>query len=135
VRPLRLRVLRPGRPPDSAVWAGDDAPGAGHFAVRAGDAVVAVATVTPAPHPDDPRDGDWRVRGMATAPEARGRGHGAALVEACLAHARQEGGRRVWCNARVGAIALYERAGFAREGDVFEEPGIGPHVRMARPLR
>jgi ribosomal protein S18 acetylase RimI-like enzyme len=103
--------------------------------VRSGDAVVAVATVTPEPHPDDPRDGDWRVRGMATAPEARSRGHGAALVAACLDHARREGGRRAWCNARVGAIALYERAGFVREGDVFEEPGIGPHVRMARPLR
>lgn len=32
VRPLRGAVLRPGRPPEAAVWPGDDAPGAVHLA-------------------------------------------------------------------------------------------------------
>jgi predicted GNAT family N-acyltransferase len=106
-----------------------------HLAVREEGAVVAIASLVPEPHPATPRAGDWRIRGMATAPGHRGRGLGAALVAACVERAAAAGASRVWCNARVGAAGLYERAGFAREGDVFDEPGIGPHVRMARPAR
>lgn len=133
VRPLRLRVLRPGASAADAVWAGDEHPAAGHFAVRDGDgAVIAVATVVPEPHPIAPAPGDWRVRGMATAPEQRGRGLGAALIAACLEHARGQGAAHIWLHARVDAVPLYARAGFVAESDVFEVTGIGPHVRMAR---
>lgn len=134
VRPLRLRVLRPGGVPADAVWPGDDAPGAAHLAVCEAGAAVAIASVLPEPHPVAPAPGDWRLRGMATAPERRGAGLGAALVGACIAHVRASGGRRLWCHARVGALALYERAGFAAETGAFDVPGIGPHVRMALPL-
>jgi GNAT superfamily N-acetyltransferase len=91
-----------------------------------------VASIVPEPHPADPRPGDLRLRGMATAPAERGRGLGAALVAACLAFAREEGAPRVWLNARTPAVGLYARAGFARETGVVEVPGIGPHVRMSR---
>ena len=127
-------MLRPGAAPAAAVWPGDDDPGAAHFAVVAGGAPVAVASVLAEPHPATPDDGDWRLRGMATAPERRGEGLGAALVEACAAHVRERGGRRLWCHARIGAVPLYERAGFAAETGAFDVPGIGPHVRMSLPL-
>jgi ribosomal protein S18 acetylase RimI-like enzyme len=130
VRPLRLRVLRAGGAPADTIWPGDDDPAAAHLAIDD----VAVATVVPEPHPVAPRPGDWRIRGMATAPEARGRGHGAALVDACLAHARERGGGRVWLHARIAAVPLYERAGFTAETGEFDVPGIGPHVRMSRAL-
>ena len=137
MRPLRLRVLRPGGPPDAVVWPGDDDPRAVHLAVRGGaaGAVVAVASLLPEPHPDAPAPGDWRIRGMATAPERRRRGLGGLLVDACVAHARNADAQRLWCNARIGAVALYERAGFVRETGVFLAEGIGPHVRLALPLR
>ena len=88
----------------------------------------------PEPHPETPAEGDWRLRGMATAPGRRGRGLGAVLVAACAAHATDAGGRRLWCHARVRAVALYERAGFERETGTFDVPGIGPHVRLSLPL-
>jgi ribosomal protein S18 acetylase RimI-like enzyme len=136
VRPLRLLVLRPGGAPEDAVWPADDHVAAGHFGVREGRAgaarLVAAATVVPEPHPVDPRPGDWRLRGMATLPSARGRGLGGALAGACVAHAASSGAERVWLHARVGAVGLYERCGFTAESEVFEVPGIGPHVRMAR---
>jgi GNAT superfamily N-acetyltransferase len=68
---------------------------------------------------------------MATAPEARGLGAGAELLTACLAHARAEGARRVWCNARSGVRGFYEREGFVVEGAEFTLPAIGPHFLMA----
>lgn len=146
VRPLRGRVLRPGQAPRELVYPGDDHPDALHAAIRdagpgsggRGDgsgAIVGVATVAPEGHPRDPRPGDWRLRGMATAPEARGRGLGAALLAACLHHARDRGGERVWCNARATAEGFYLRAGFVVEGSRFELPEIGPHVVMAVSLR
>lgn len=132
MRPLRLRVLRVGGGPADAEWIGDDAPGAGHFAVRsAPGAVVAVASVVPEPHPGDPRPGDFRLRGMATEPLYRGLGYGGLLAAACIEHARSQGAARVWLQARPAAVALYERAGFAAETEQYDVPGIGPHVRMA----
>jgi ribosomal protein S18 acetylase RimI-like enzyme len=71
---------------------------------------------------------------MATAPEQRGRGIGAAILDALVEHARSQGATRVWCNARTPALRLYERAGFERESGEFEIPGIGPHFVMARRL-
>jgi predicted GNAT family N-acyltransferase len=38
----------------------------------------------------------------------------------------------IWCNARVPAIGFYRRGGFVAQGDVWEEPEIGPHVVMWR---
>jgi ribosomal protein S18 acetylase RimI-like enzyme len=129
-------VLRPGRTERDVVWPGDEHPEAGHFAVYAGGlAAVGVATVVPEPHPSDPRDGDWRVRGMATDPSARGQGLGAALLAACVEHAAAHGAVRVWCSARVAAVSLYRRAGFAVETGEYDVPGIGPHRRMALRVR
>jgi GNAT superfamily N-acetyltransferase len=116
------------------VYPGDDHPDALHAAVRdpgPGGPVVGIATVAPEGHPSDPRPGDWRLRGMATAPEVRGRGLGALLLTACLEHARARGGDRVWCNARVTAEGFYLRGGFLPEGARFDIPDIGPHVVMS----
>ena len=124
-RPLRHAVLRPHQ--DIAELAGHEAPGA--FAVGAfdGGELVSVGLVAPEGGP-----GAWRVRGMATAPEARGRGAGTLVLAALVDHAERKGAARIWANVRVPARSLYERAGFAVASDVFELPDIGPHVVMER---
>jgi ribosomal protein S18 acetylase RimI-like enzyme len=132
VRPLRGAILRPGQSPDELVFPGDDAPEALHVAVVSGGRVLGVASVMRDAHPRDPRPGDWRIRGMASRPEVRGRGIGAALLARCEAHARERDGERLWCNARTAARAFYERAGFAVEGEVFEIPAIGAHYLMSK---
>jgi GNAT superfamily N-acetyltransferase len=91
--------------------------------------MVAVGLVGP-----DSEPGDWRVRGMATAPHARGRGAGGAILRALVQHAIAHGARRVWCNARTSALTLYQRAGFVAASDEFETPDIGPHYRMELPV-
>jgi GNAT superfamily N-acetyltransferase len=74
--------------------------------------------------------GSWRVRGMATAPDARRRGAGSAVLQALVEYALGRGATRIWCNARVPARSFYEGAGFRVVSDVFELPHIGPHVVM-----
>lgn len=134
-RPLRREVLRPGTPLADLSYDNDRRPGALHAAVRlAGGAIVSVASVAPDPHPRDPRPGDWRVRGMATRADMRGRGYGAAVLALCERHAREQGAARIWCNARIGARDFYARAGLVVEGDEFEIESIGTHFLMSKPL-
>lgn len=60
-----------------------------------------------------------RLSSLATLPEARGRGIGAALLEAAAAAATARGSRALRLEVRTdnaSAIALYERVGFQRIG-------------------
>ena len=92
---------------------------------------MCVASVWREPPPWQPGDRDsWRLRGMATAPEWRGKGAGSAVLTAVVAHVAEAGGGLLWCNARLGAVGFYERAGMVTRGDQWEEPFIGPHVAM-----
>lgn len=69
---------------------------------------------------------------MATEPDVRGQGLGAALLAAAIDHVAAGGGGELWCNARLGAVEFYRRAGFEVVSGEFEIPGIGAHVVMAR---
>jgi len=135
-RALRIAVLRPHEPDAPRMYAGEDDPETLHFAaLDPSGEVLAVGSAIADPHPREPRPGDWRIRGMATVPERRGEGLGAAVLEALVTAAEGKGAERLWCNARVGAVPFYERAGFAVEGEEFELPRIGPHRLMSRSLR
>lgn len=131
-RVLRRAVLRAGREPESAVFPGDDAPGTVHLGAFSGDDLVAVLSLYDEGSDAMPPPHAWRLRGMATRPGLRGRGIGRALLDAGLAEVAARGGRRLWCNARDGAVAFYRQAGFTVLGDAFELPGIGRHYLMCR---
>ena len=132
---LRMAVLRPSQAPGEEMYAREAEAATAHYAALAEDGeVLAVGSVMADPHPLAPREGDWRVRGMATRPELRSRGLGAMVLHALEDHARGRGGQRAWCNARSGARAFYEREGWSAEGEEFEIPEIGPHFLMAKPL-
>jgi GNAT superfamily N-acetyltransferase len=123
-RPLRQRVLRPHESLEEL--ASHEPPGVHAVGAFDGDELVGVGFVCP-----DGGPGEWRVRGMATIPEARGRGVGSAILAALVDHARAQGATLVWCNARTPARSLYARAGFGVESEEFEITGIGPHFVMA----
>ena len=134
VRPLRGEVLRPGRALAERSFAGDDAPDTLHLAARVGERIVAIASVMCEDCPRVASARAWRIRGMATAPEMRGRGIGAVLLARCEQHARDLGGTLLWCNARVRARRLYERAGLHVVGEPFDIPPIGKHYVMCKEL-
>jgi ribosomal protein S18 acetylase RimI-like enzyme len=122
-RALRCDVLRPYMTVEElAEHEPNDATAFGAFRGRE---LVAVGLVGPEGEP-----GDWRVRGMATRPDARGRGAGTKVLHALVRHAMANGATRVWCNARTRARSLYERAGFEAISEEFETPRIGPHYWM-----
>jgi GNAT superfamily N-acetyltransferase len=124
-RPLRQAVLRPFL--ELEQLADSEPPDAAAFGVPGGaGAPVAVGLIGPEGEP-----GAWRIRGMATAPEARGRGFGGSVLAALVAHAATHGAARVWCNARTAAMTLYAREGFEVVSEEWDEPRIGPHVRMS----
>jgi GNAT superfamily N-acetyltransferase len=122
---LRHLVLRPHEAPEAI--AAREPPGAVAYAAFEDGHTqpIAVGLVGA-----DGEPGWWRVRGMATAPEARGRGAGTAVLGALIEYAREQRATGVWCNARIGALTLYQRAGFAIVSERFEIPEIGPHYRM-----
>ncbi|HTL24548.1 MAG TPA: GNAT family N-acetyltransferase [Mycobacteriales bacterium] len=126
---LRRRVLRGGRPVDLA----DDDPTLFHVGAYDGEQLVGTGNVRREPAPWAPDVPAWRLRGMATEPERRGEGVGAAVLEALLEHCQAEGGGELWCNARTPARSFYLRAGFTEVGEEWVDPEIGPHVRMRRP--
>ena len=132
VRALRSAVLRPAQPAEAAVFAGDDEPDTLHLAVFDGADIVAVASVLREAPPQRPSADSWRIRGMASTPTLRGQGIGTAMLARCERHAREHGGTLLWCNARVRARSLYERAGMTVVGEPFEIPPIGEHVLMCK---
>jgi GNAT superfamily N-acetyltransferase len=134
-RPLRQRILRPNQAEHELVYPGDDAPESLHVGAFDGTVLLGVASVvrlSPRGGPD--RSTEWRLRGMAVVPEARRRGVGAALLQACERHARAHGGTRLWFNARVDALAFYRAQGYVESGEEYELPGIGLHRFAEKPL-
>ncbi len=133
--PLRAEVLRNGGPPEAARLAGDDDPGvATYAALDAEEGLIGCVGLFPEACPDLPGHPGrgWRIRGMATADGWRGKGVGAQVLDAALDHVESHGGGLVWCNARTPAKRFYERAGFEVIGEPWDDPEIGPHVRMWR---
>ncbi|MGP3969236.1 GNAT family N-acetyltransferase [Streptomyces sp. 6N223] len=135
---LRWSVLRPGLPRESAVFAEDADPATFHMAAYADDssrgspAVLACITVFPDPPPGPAAGTAYRFRGMASAPEVRGQGYGAAVLEAATAEAAARGAELLWCNGRTVARGFYERQGFDVLGEEFVIEGVGPHFVFAR---
>ncbi|MGZ3459243.1 MAG: GNAT family N-acetyltransferase [Archangium sp.] len=133
-RYLRHVVLRPHQRPEELVYPGDDAPDTVHLGLYVKGQQHGVASLYREPQPGSKSPTEWRLRGMAVIASEQGRGHGAALLQACIDHAARQGGTRLWCNARTTAAGFYRRLGFAVEGAEFELPGIGPHYLMWRAL-
>lgn len=71
----------------------------------------------------------YRIRAMAVAGECQGQGIGAAMLKE-IQRVAQVDGTGLWCNARLRAVSLYERAGFVIVSDRYELPNIGPHHDM-----
>ena len=141
--PLRAAVLRAGIPLNEVGFGDENAPASRHFGAFVAGELVGAGYISPVSEPDDIDDinaptaatpGGWQLRGMSVSENQRGRGIGRALVERCIAAAREENAPVLWCNARVRAVPLYLRAGFIGIGETFEIAGIGPHLRMRLPL-
>ncbi|WP_124727756.1 GNAT family N-acetyltransferase [Staphylospora marina] len=79
----------------------------------------------------DPSTG--KVERVAVLKSARSAGVGKRLMEACEHHARECGASLLVLNAQMQVVPFYEKLGYSRTGEPFEEAGI-PHVKMSKRL-
>lgn len=136
-RQLRAAVLRPGQPPHTLVFTGDDAADTLHLGAFSQNQLVGIVSIMHlAPQDYDGQDADklWLLRGMATLPEARGQGQGLALVRTGCAYVASQQGTYLWCDARQSAAGFYTKLGFVIHGGLFDMPISGPHYRMWRAI-
>ena len=132
---MRQVVLRPGQPPESTIYPGDEGPGAWHVGAFLNGDLLGIASVYSEAPAGEPDPCAYRLRGMAVLPGYQGQGYGRALVHACVRHVLAHGGQTLWCNGRVSALGFYQALGFAPVGEVFDLPYSGPHYRMVRRVR
>lgn len=76
---------------------------------------------------------DHRIGRMAVLQAWRGRGVGAAMLNALIQRARELGYPELELHAQTHALGFYERHGFNAFGEEFDEAGIA-HRRMRRRL-
>lgn len=93
--------------------------------------VLGTVTICPpgSPWREVAREGEGEFRMLAVAPQARGAGVGATLLDLVVEHFRREGASRVVMSTLPrmrAAHRIYERAGFSRlpERDWSPAPGI-----------
>lgn len=125
--PLRLKILRPGRPVASAQFAEDE--GAAHFGCFVEEKLIGIATVFEQSLKDDERRA-FQLRGMAVDKNYQGQGYGEQLVRSCCDFAQSQGAEIIWCNARREASRFYLKQGFAIRGEEFQISDVGPHFVM-----
>ncbi|MBP2700868.1 bifunctional GNAT family N-acetyltransferase/hotdog fold thioesterase [Photobacterium lucens] len=92
------------------------------------DQVVAIGRLYLTP------DNEGQVRFMAVDPEVRHHGLGGLILMALESLARQDGAKRMVCNAREDAIPFYLKNGFASEGELSDERGPVRHQQMLKHL-
>jgi predicted GNAT family N-acyltransferase len=76
---------------------------------------------------------DGRIGRMAVIASWRGRGVGAAMLDALMSEARRRGFRETHLHAQSHAKDFYVRHGYVVEGEEYLEAGI-PHVGMRATL-
>lgn len=78
-------------------------------------------------------NGVARIGRMAVAREWRGRGVGAQVLAVLMQAARERGDQAIELHAQLHAAPFYDKLGYTRVGEVYEEAGI-PHINMRCPL-
>ncbi|MCV9926339.1 GNAT family N-acetyltransferase [Flavobacterium sp. LS1R49] len=99
---IRHRVMWPDKPLEFVQLEEDDL--GIHFGLFAGAELVAIISCF-----EDHEE--MQFRKLATLTEEQGRGYATLLLEHILLRARNNGIKRVWCNARVNKKEFYEKIG------------------------
>lgn len=79
-------------------------------------------------------DCEGQIRYMAVKANRRSKGMGSLILVALESLARQEGAKRLVCNAREDAIPFYAKNGFERRRELTDERGPVRHQQMVKTL-
>ncbi|MFP5080351.1 GNAT family N-acetyltransferase [Pedobacter sp. JCM 36344] len=112
---IRHEVMYPNLPFEAIKLPSD--PDGIHFGLYANDQLTSVVSIF--------NEGSiYQFRKFATLDPFQSKGYGSMLLSYIIAYIRQDGGNKLWCNARLSAIKFYERFGFSPFGEPFSEHGI-----------
>ncbi|WP_461453620.1 GNAT family N-acetyltransferase [Mucilaginibacter sp.] len=67
---------------------------------------------------------DFQFRKVAVDPSVQNMGIGSLMLNYVTAFAKAEGGKRIWCNARLSAVSFYAKHGFEQTGSTYSKMGI-----------
>lgn len=67
---------------------------------------------------------DWQFRKLAVIDKVQKQGIGTQLLKYITGFVVQEGGKRLWCNARLSAVGFYNKLGYSTAGEVFYKDEI-----------
>lgn len=123
--PLRRAVLRNDTPDDRVEFDGDDEPSTFHLGATVGGELVTISTWLLRRYPDLPALQGHQLRGMATAPAARGSGAAGLVLGEGVRRCVERGSTVVWARARVTAVTFYEHHGFEIRGDEYVDLTTG----------
>ncbi|HEY8780205.1 MAG TPA: GNAT family N-acetyltransferase [Mucilaginibacter sp.] len=71
---------------------------------------------------------DFQFRKLAVDPSVQKMGIGNTLLQYIIGYAKDNGGTRIWCNARSAAIGFYLKADFLQTGKLFSKNGYDYEV-------
>ncbi|MGM0751053.1 MAG: GNAT family N-acetyltransferase [Bacillota bacterium] len=127
---IRQKILRPTQSIEECQYEGDLAKSSFHVGVFDGELLISIASFYQEARKELNGHLHYRLRGMATLPDYRGKGVGKQLIAYSEEVLNEKGCELWWCNARTSAGPYYEKLGLTQLGDVFEIEPIGPHVIM-----
>ena len=133
--PLRSAVLQKGKALELCINPEDLKLDSFHLGLYDDKNILqCILTVHKTNHPKLPHEG-YRLRGMATHPDARRKGYAKELLGAAIEHIKtQLHGDYLWCIAREIAYPFYLEMGFEFFSDEFEYKDAGKHKEMYIPF-
>jgi len=67
---------------------------------------------------------DFQFRKLAVDPTTQKMGIGNSLLQYIINYAKENGGTRIWCNARLSAVGFYLKYSFKQTGTLFSKKGV-----------
>jgi GNAT superfamily N-acetyltransferase len=89
-----------------------------HFGAFADNKLIAIVSLF------EVESHDFQFRKFAVDADYQGKGIGNQLLSYITDFARNDGGKRLWCNARSTATGFYDRNGFRHTGEFFTRNGF-----------
>ena len=127
---LRHHVLRPNQELTDCIYPNDNNSTTFHLGTFIDDHLISIGSFYQEKHPQLTSILSYRLRGMATHPEYRGKKAASKILKEALKRITKKGGDLLWCNARIVALNFYKHNGFESIGKIFEINPIGPHQLM-----
>jgi GNAT superfamily N-acetyltransferase len=127
---IRQAILRKGKPLESCIFHGDHSPNTFHFGLYLDEELIGVLSVFTNHNTQFSQLNQLQLRGMAILENHQKKGYGKKLIQHIENYFVLNTETLLWFNARVNAVAFYEKLGYSKSGEVFVIDDIGPHFVM-----